>query len=414
MIDLGAGSEMLRAPVIPEPVPLPDGSPSAENPHAIKMGQTDRKWKVIPFAGLEISSTDNLFISATKRQSDFFATFSPGLAFGLGDYDGEIRQLGSYEHHFEPLELDPDDLAKNFIFARYNVNAFFYDKNTDQNSVNHDALISGRWEGAKLTIGARFYYQTLSDIDIEVGNRVDRTVYGGELSSKYSFGGKTSIEFNLSNQSYDYAKQLSWHQWMVEDWLNYQVLPKTKVSLGTRFGSVNVEYYPTQTFEQLVGRVDYFPSPKVGFSLNGGVEWRQLGGAGADAVIGVFNFTGTYLPFDGTLMAVTAYRRNTASILLSDANITATGFSILVRQRFLQRYFFAVEGGYEDADYRSRQAGAGSDRQDRTTYIKSGMSCDVTKNLSAEFAYQHRRNDSSSANLSFTENVFTFLFKLRF
>lgn len=393
--------------------PVPDIPPTVEIPDMVKEEKADRKWKVIPFAGIEISSTDNLFISATQRRSDFFSIISPGLALGLGDFGREIRQLGSYEPYFEPLDLGTENTPNTFIFGRYNVNASFFARNSDQNSVDHDALIAARWEGAKLTVAGRFYFQTLSDRDIEVGNRVDRTVYGGEITSIYSFSDKTSLELNLYNHSYDYARQLDWQEWIVEDWFSYQILAKTRVSIGTRLGLTKVESSPTQTFEQLVGRVAYFPGAKLGLSLDGGVEWRQFGSGGGDEVFGVFNFAATYALRDGTLVALKAYRRNSASVVLSDENITATGFSAQVQQRFLQRYYFVVEGGYENSAYRSRHTGTGSSREDDTTYVKASLSFDVTKNLSAEAAYQHRRNDSSSNNLSFDENVFTLLFKLR-
>lgn len=382
--------------------------PSLEKPE-----YEDRKWKVIPFAGFEVSWTDNLFISATKRRSDFFTMISPGLAVGWGDYGGEVRQLGSYERHFEPLDLDPENLPKAFVFGKYNLDASFFANNSDQNAVDHNALIAARWEGAKLTIAGRFYFQTLSDRDIEVGNRVDRAVYGAEITSNYAFSGKTSFELNFYNRSYDYAKQLDWQEWMFEGWMNYQVLPKTKVSIGTRLGLVNVESSPTQTFEQLVGRVAYTPGAKLGFSLDGGVEWRQFGSGGGDDVFAVFNLSGTYVPFDGTKIAVAAYRKNSASVVTNGANITTTGVKAVIQQRFLQRYFFSLEAGYEDSSYRSRGIGLGSDRSDETTYVQAGVSFEVTKNLSVETSYQHRQNNSSRPDLSFTENVFIVQFKLR-
>lgn len=413
LIDPVPSSEAPRARVVTDFDPVPDIPPMVEIPDMVKEEKTDRKWKVIPYANIEISSTDNLFISATKRRSDFFSMISPGLAVGWGDYGREVRQLGNYEPYFEPMNLRTENIPNTFVFGRYNVNASFFANNSDQNSVDHDALIAARWEGAKLTVAGRFYFQTLSDRDIEVGNRVDRTVYGGEIKSSYSFSDKTSLELNLYNHSYDYAKQLDWQEWIVEDWFSYLILPKTRVSIGTRLGLTKVESSPTQTFEQLVGRVAYFPAAKLGLSFDGGVEWRQFGGGGGDEVFGVFNFAATYAPRDGTLVALKGYRRNSASVVQSDDNITATGFSAVVQQRFLQRYYLALEGGFENSVYRSKRTGTGSSREDDTTYVKASLSFDVTKNLSAEAAYQHRRNDSSINDLSFDENVLTLLFRLR-
>lgn len=286
----------------------------------------------------------------------------------MGDYGGGVRQLGSNERHFEPLNLDTEHESRAFIFGKYNVNAPFFAENGEQNSVDHDALVAWRWRGAKLTVGGRFYFQTLSDRDIEVGGRVERSVYGGEITSSYSFGDKTSAELNLYNRSYDYVAQLSWQEWMAEGWLNYQVRPKTKISFGTRLGLARVQSSPTPTFEQVIGRAAWFPSAKRGFLCDGGVKWRQFGGGTGDGVFGVFNASATYAPLDGTQMAIRAYRRNSASVIQSGENVTATGISALVRQRFLQRYFLAIECGGEFSDYRTRGVGGGFGRQDETTY----------------------------------------------
>ena len=325
LLDLGPNSDVLPVPMNPEFAAVSELPPSDSIPRAVKAAPTERKWKVIPFAGFEVSWTDNLFASAIKRRSDFFSIISPGLAGGWGDFGGEIQRLGGSRRTFDALDLAPDTDPKNFIFARYNLNASFFAKNDDQNSVDHDALISARWEGAKLTLGVRFYFQTLSDLNIEVGSRVDRKIYGADVSATYAFTGKTSAEVNLRNRNFDYPQQVSWREWMVEGWGNYQLAPKVKVSFGTRLGLVKVESAPMQTFEQLVGRLAYSPSSKLGFNLDGGVEWRQYGQSAGDEVFGVFNFSGTYQPFDGTQLAVNAYRRNSASVLLSDENITATG-----------------------------------------------------------------------------------------
>ncbi len=403
-------------PVAPPPSPTigeEDTNPAESAVVAAKPDEPPKKWKVIPFAGFEVSWTDNLFISATRRRSDFFSMISPGLAAGWGDYGGEIRQLARYGQHFDLPGAEADGLPRNYAFAKYSLNARFFAENSDQNAVNHDAMISGRWERGKLTVGARFYFQTISDVDVMVGGRTDRTVHGGEITSSYSLGGKTSVELNISNRSQSYDRQLSWQEWMAENWFTYQIAPKTKVSLGSRLGLVNVESSPTQTFEQLVGRVTYAPGAKLGFNADGGVEWRQFGrGRGGD-VFGVFNFSGTYAPFDGMLVAVNAYRRNSASAVFLDESITATGFSARLQQRFMQRYFLTMEGGYDNSIYRTRGTRAGSVREDGTTYIRAGVSCDVTKNVSAEASYQHRENDSSRADLSFTENVFFIQFKFR-
>lgn len=396
-----------------EPPPVLEATNPTEPPPTVHARLADRKWTMIRFGGFRVSADDNLFISATDRRSDVSFQVSAGLAFGWGNFRTEVRQLGPSDRYFEPLNLTVEDVPKNFIFGQYYATASFFAENSDENAVDHDALIAGRWEGGKLTLGLRLRFQTLSGPDIDVGDRAQRTLYGGEITSNYAVSEKTSLEVNVYNRSYDYDDQLDWSEWMVEDWVNYQIFPKTKISLGTRLGVAVVESQSNQTFEQLVARVVYLPTVKLGFSLDGGVEWRQYG-SGSDDVFNVFNFSATYTPFDGTQLSANSYRRNSASVSLADENITATGVSARARQRILQRYYLALEGGYQDAAYASTGTAEASGRDDETTYIKPSISFDVTRYLSAEAAYQHRRNESSRPDLSFTENVFSLQLYLQF
>lgn len=396
-------------------LPVVDVSvPPAEIPRVVEARLVERKWKVIRFGGLGVTSTDNLFISATDTRSDVSFRLSAGLAVGWGDYSDEVRQLGGFERYFVPLNLEVENTRQTFVFAKYSATASFFMENGDEDAVDHDVLLAGRWESGKLTLGTRLRFQTLSDPDIDVGDRAQRTVYGGEITSSYAVSEKTSVELNVFNRSYDFDEQLDWSEWILEDWFNYQILPKTKVALGTRLGLADVQEAATQTFEQLVARVIYYPGAKLGLSLDGGVEWRQFGDDGGDDVFSVFNFTASYQPFDGTELSLSAFRRNSSSVSIADEIITATGISARAQQRFFQRYYLTLEGGYQDSDYRSTRTGDAAGRDDQTTYLRPGVAFDITKFFTAEAAYQYRRNDSSRADLGFTENVVTLQLNLQF
>jgi hypothetical protein len=414
------------------PEPGPDDAPAprppaAELPPAVldrssiedlgvrtPAGRAERKWRVIPFGRVRATADDNIFISNTNRESDISFNLSPGIAAGWGDYAAEIRQLGEFEHYFEPLDLEQDGQPQSFIFGRYALNASFFTDHSDQDSVDHDALIAGRWEASKLILGFRLSFQTLSGTNIDVGNRVDRTVYGGAITSLYELTEKTSLELNVYNNTNNYDGGIDWSEWVLEDWVNYQVLPKTRISLGTRLGTTDVEGASTQTFEQLVARVSYYATSKLALSLDGGVEWRQFGDDGDDDLFTVFNFTSTYAPFDGTQISANAFRRNSASVSLVNENITSTGVAARVRQRFLHRFFLSVEGGYQNSEYQSVVTGDTSARDDDTVYVKPSVSFDVTKYLSAETAYQYQHNDSSISTFSFRENIVTLQLNLQF
>lgn len=411
--DTSSNDAPLRAPAAALPPVLEQ--PSLDDLAAsVKGKRAEQKWRVIPFGRFKVTADDNISISHTDQQSDVSFNLSPGIALGWGDYSAEIRQLGEFEHYFEALNLETDDNPQSFLFAKYVANAAFFVDHGSEDALDHDALLAGRWEMAKLTLGLRLHYQTLSGTDIDVGDRVKRKIYSGAITSLYHLSDKVSLELNVYNSTYDYQNQVDYSEWTLEDWANYQILPKTKISLGTRLGTVDIKTGTTETYEQLVARIAYYASSKLGFSLDGGVEWRQYGDGGGDDLFTVFNFAATYSPFDGTQISGNAFRRNSASVSLINENITSTGLSARLRQRFLHRFYFTVEGGYQNSEYHSIQTGNTAGRNDDRVYLKPSISFDVTKYLSAETAYQFQRNDSSVESSTFQENIVTFQVNLQF
>ncbi len=380
----------------------------------LRVKRVERKWRVIPFGRLKVTYDDNLFISPTNPESDVFFTLSPGIAAGWGDYAKEVRQLGEFEHYFEVPEIEVEDVPHSFGFVKYLASETIFSDHSGEDALDHDALLSGRVEFAKLQLNGRLYFKTLSGTDVELGDRVKRKVYGGSVGALYNFSDKTSFEISLSNDSYDYENRVDWREWVLEDYLNYQVLPKTRVAIGTRFGLVDVKTGDTQTYEALVARVIYSSSSKLALSLDGGLESRQYGSGTNDDLLSVFNLAATYEPFDGTSISGSAYRRTTTSVAEINQNITATGVAVRIRQRFLHRFYFTMEAGYDRSEYDSVVNASDAGRSDDRTYIKPSASFDVTKYLSAESSFQYQRNDSSVSDFTFTENIFSVQLNLQF
>jgi hypothetical protein len=201
---------------------------------------------------------------------------------------------------------------------------------------------------------------------------------------------------------------------ILEDWINYQWTPKTLVSLGGRVGFLEQQTSPSQTYEQLVVRAMYRPSGKLVVSIDGGTEFRQVKNGDGTNLYSVFSFGASYQPFGGTTISAQAFRRNSASVTTPDENITSTGISARLKQRFFQRFYFGLEGNYRYSEYISSATGAASGRTDTYIFAKSSVSFDITRYLSAEFAYQHLQDDSSQSASSFVENLVTAQINLQF
>jgi len=399
----------------PEPPPVLDAPPKIEDLGLDPRGKrVEKRWAFTPFGRIRVAADDNIFFRSANEVSDVIFTLSPGFALGWGDYASEVRRAGQVESYFEPSSLDGGGLPSSFVFGRYIADASFFVDNSDQNSVDHDALAAGRWQGGKLTIGLRLRFQTLSGISLDVGGRVDRKLYSGALTSTYLVSEKVSLELNVYDTTSDYDTQVDSSEWMVEGWMNYQLRQKTRLSVGTRVGLTDFEGGSQQTFEQLVGRITYRASEKLSLNLDGGVEWRQFDDPGSDEVFGVFNADATYRPFDGTTFSLNAFRKNSSAASRNNENITATGGAARVSQRFLQRFRVGIEGGYQTFDYSAAGREDGDRREDQNAFVKTSLAFDVTKDLSAQGAYEYQENDSSLPDRSFSENVVSLQLTLQF
>ena len=373
-----------------------------------------KKWRVIPFARIGVSGDDNVFIQPTNKKKDIYFTLAPGAAIGWGSYEKEVKQLGQFEHYFELPDFEFGTEQQNFAFAKYTPTLSLFTKLTDEDALDHDALVAGRWQFTKLTFGLRLRFQTLSGPDVDVGTRVKRDILIASLTSSYNLSEKTSLELNVSNSTYDYRNQQDFTESVLEAWLDYQWLPKTRVSIGTRLGDLSQAAGGNQTYEQLLVRLSYHATDKLNVLINGGEELRQAESGGSSGLNSVFDFGAIYSPFDGTSIYATASRRTTAAVSAADQTITTTGVSAQVKQRFFHRFYLGIEAGYANSEYRSSSTGNTTGRTDDNFYGRSSFSFDITKYLSAESAYQYRRNDSSEKNFTFVENIVTVQINLQF
>ena len=95
-------------------------------------------------------------------------------------------------------------------------------------------------------------------------------------------------------------------------------------------------------------------------------------------------------------------------------NIVATTYQGGVRQRFWQRNYLAVAGGFVRNDYENNQLISAVSRRDNYYYGKLSSSRDLTERGTVELAYEHRTNDSSVGNFGFNENLVSLAASLLF
>jgi hypothetical protein len=401
------GGTKLKDQVLPTE-PVNESAPTSDEvaPENAEPGHVFNKWKFIPYASLQSTFDDNIFISKKDKQSDLYFTFSPGIAVGWGAVRKDSTQSVGYFRQVDTpkVEINPPEQG-NYVVANYSMSQSLFTDHTSQNSLDHDASLAGEWRFEKILLGARARFQTLSDADINVGGRAKRNVLSLALTSNYSLSEKTSLEVDLARTTNDYDSGVKSTDTSAQNWLNYQVTGKISAGVGLTLGNVEVENSPNQTYEQILMRGAYNTPGKLSFSANGGLEARQIDGN--DKYNPVFTVGATYSPVDQTTIYLEAFRHTFDSVTTAGENIVTDGVTLRVRQRCFEKVYLTLSGGYESGKYEENLTSITTNRTDDIFYFKSSISFAYTKWANMELAYEYRNNQSTLSDSSFKQNLIT-------
>jgi len=311
-----------------------------------------------------------------------------------------LREARNVPHVYEA----PPQPFGNFVLADYSGTYLFFLDNSEQNTYDQDALISAGWVGGKLSLGFQGKFQSLSSPDVDVGGRVRRYILSAGINANYELSGKTSIEANFSYTSTQYQGFIDSGEFQNEEWLNIQITPKLKIAPGLGFGMLTVQGSDNQPYARVLVRAVYEYSEKLSFNGRLGGEYRDVQHGSEFRNNPVFSLGVSYLPFDGTALSLSSYRLAEASALLAGADYTRTGVDIKVRQRFLQRLYLTLTGGYENLDYHAVSNDSPTNRNDNTIFGRAAVAVDFTRWGTAEVFYNYQRNSSNHPGNSFTDN----------
>jgi hypothetical protein len=356
-----------------------------------------------------VTYDDNIFIQPTNKQSDVYFGITPIIAAGWGNFQADPTTVTGEASRF-PQVAAREDFGNSFLF-RYAPNATFFTHHSDQNAVNHDVMLGGRWAQSKLTLDMAGRFQTLSAPDIDVGNRINSQVTTGFLNANYQMTEKTSLDARFALEHDSYQGGLDSTDASVTALLNYQLRPKTTIGVGGGFGYTTVEDGENQHYEQGLVHWRYLPTGKISLDGTVGVEVRQTV-HGPDHTGPVFEFGATYAAEDSTVFHLTFSRRTETSALFAEQDIERTTIEGSIRQRFFQKLFVTLSGGFQHVEY--IDAGTAANRTDDFPYFGVEAAMDVTKWLGMRAGYRYQDNHSSNGDFSFQRNLADFQFNIQF
>ncbi len=307
---------------------------------------------------------------------------------------------------FSPVVVDETYDPGSFFFLRYTPTVNVFLDHGEEDSLDHDAAVEAQWQRNYLTLGFRTRFQTLSDPDIDVGGRVERSIFSQDFTALYDYSDRTSFEFRLRGAVRHYPGQIDSQEVVMEDAVNYRVGARTVIGLGLTLGWLKVEDAGSQPYEQLLVRGRYHLTEKIDAYGNAGIEFRQLEHQ-EDRIEPVFQAGLTYRPWDQTFLALGVARQLESSAGTPGFDIIYTEVNLEVRQRFAGRYYLGFLGSFQSAQYLSIKGDSGS-RRDQILFLQPYLKMDLSRSAAVEVGYSFQHDDSNVEQFTFNRSrVFT-------
>jgi hypothetical protein len=332
-----------------------------------------------------LSVYDDNFLQRDRDEiGDFIFTTSPGFDFQLGERDGNA-----------------------FILAEYTMNIIRFLEEDQNDSEDQDALLVLGYKWDKFTLQLEQQVQTLSDATLDIGTRTQRDVYNTLLTGMYDYSDKTFIDVTFGQFVTNYTTSLADRmEWVAQALVNYRISPKITVGVGPRIGWVDIDSNPNQTYQGLAVRTTWEATDKLTATLITGFQVRQYqDDAVDDKTKAYFNLGISYLPFDGTTIEGNVFRDERNSAVRVAQNYVSTGFTASLRQRFLEKFFFGLSGGFENTDYEAASTGAVfANRDDDFFSVRPSLTWLPNERLRVEAFYLYRQNESNIQSAEFWNN----------
>jgi hypothetical protein len=189
------------------------------------------------------------------------------------------------------------------------------------------------------------------------------------------------------------------------DWLNYDFAPQLNVGVGGGLGYVNVDFGDDQTYEELLGRLNWRPTSKISFQLNGGAEeWEYLGLGGGALLNPVFGGSIQYQPFEGTSIYFNANRGIQESYYRGEVNDITT-LEGGISQRFFHQFYIGLNAGYQLNQF-IVEGDSAANRTDNNYFAGARLSHSFLQRGTASIFYQYGQDKSTAPGFSYVSPQF--------
>jgi hypothetical protein len=296
----------------------------------------------------------------------------------------------------------------NYFDASYQPSYLVYAEHSHDDALDHNVDVYYQHRFTRLTLSLEQTFNRDQSTDAAVGNLSTANIFNTLAKADYLYSDRLDLTAAFSENVTNYvtAGYTSSDESVGDLYFLYKYDPKLSIGIGPRFGFLDVQEAPNQTYQQLLVRVNYDYSGKLSFKMAAGGEYREYeGNAHGDTLSPVFELSGTYMPDPSTILTLAGSRHYVPSYDFFGQDYISTSVTLSASQRFFQKFYLKLAVGYENDEYQFDAQGlTGPSREDDYVFVNPGLDWRPNGWLVASAFYRFQTDMSSFAAYTFNDN----------
>ncbi len=330
-----------------------------------------KNWKLRVFTSGTWRYDSNVFLRNTNVQHDMMWSVTPGFQYSYGDEQAKLQVLADYNAQFN-----------------------FYDKFSQQNSLNHFLRLSLAYRAKKTSIKLSGLFHQVTGGDLDVGGQASRVQFSPQLQVMYEVSEKVRVGINGQLQRTHYDALISSTTYRFGVFADYSFSPQFR--LGLQFNEMlqEVDRSGSQSGQDYLVRLEYEASKKLSLTGSGGVHVLHTSSAGDSTLpLGTLGFK--YAANPKTTVYANLYARAQNSPSLGGQYFQSEGVLIGIQQQVGSKVTVGADAGYDFSAYHSYVSGVSGTRRDHVRFMRPWLKYALQRHVSLEVFYQHTTNDST-------------------
>jgi hypothetical protein len=363
-------------------------------------------WKCVAGLSTTLGYDDNIYISPNTPRSNFILQLKPTMAIGLGDYRNQVNLGEALIDARLMLDGGSEAEKNNHFFFSYDPTISIFAHTRSADTMDQDLRLGARQVLAASEVRGQLRLSTETDPNAELGGRVKRTVYSGDIHYIYQFSDRITIAEEVSAERDRYSGVFGDTEAFAAETVSWQVAPKTVFGSEVLVGFLQPDNGGDQAYLTPRLKINYAPTELLHISGFAGEDFRQFSDDLSNRTHFVYNASVSYELSANRLIELSAERNISASARYSAENLLSTTYEAHFKQRMFRRYTLSLTLG-RSADRYESNSGQQTDltRKDKLYTLTVVFSQSLGLYSRIGISYLYNKNNSNDPMFRYVRNT---------